>query len=51
MAFRPAGGRRLEKAKIRLSLSPARLSLGLAELGKNVMKILVHKGNRETSWG
>ena len=32
---RPAAGRRLEKAKIRLSLSPARLSLGLAELGKN----------------
>ena len=28
---RPAGGRRLEKAKI----SPARLSLGLAELGKS----------------
>ena len=26
---------RSEKTKIRLSLSPARLSLGLAELGKN----------------
>ena len=37
---RPAG-RRLEKAKIRLSLSPARLSLGLAELGnKNDISIL-----------
>ena len=32
-----AGGRRLEKAKIRLSLSPARLSLGLAELGNYQM--------------
>ena len=33
---RMANGGRLEKTKIRLSLSPARLSLGLAELGKKL---------------
>ena len=43
---RPAG-RRLEKAKIRLSLSPARLSLGLAELGNKYAHVLGTKGSQK----
>ena len=37
----------MEKAKIRLSLSPARLSLGLAELGKIQLKKIFDPKNFE----
>ena len=45
LLVRTAGGRQSEKTKIRLSLSPARLSFGLAELGKKNWKEVVKEGS------